>query len=598
MPHIRPIMRAAAILLLMVSVAPRGAAHARLSNDSAKPPLPARQANQDPVAVEDSIDETYNATNTIIRVLDNDYDPDGDPLTIISVSAGRGTAVISGSVIIFTPMRNDWFSSSITYVISDGRGGTASGEVTVNMRYVYATPIPDYYRLPKNCVECPLDIMSNDTAPEPYHRINIGAVAPPQYGTAVIGYGEYGAVGAIYTAPADFTGTDTFRYWLAESGPFSTQVGITVAAAGENGAPIALDDTLAVTINSSAASLAVLANDRDLDADAFGVSVIGPAQHGALANLGSSIAYTPTADFAGTDSFTYTISDAGGLSASALVNLTVGPVPTLWPGFRQLPNSLPVAGQYYSASLVADDGDADDVLSLSAAGLPDGLSLVDHGDRSAALSGIPSQAGIYTATLQVSDGHVTTSLSVPLLVQPAPLTITSPPPAPATYGGAYSHTLAAIGSDLTAAITFTVTSGALPPGLSLDDSGLLSGTPSAAGSFPAIGLTAHSAALSSTQLISLTVARAPLTITADDLARPLGQPNPPLTARFSGFVRGDDAGALSSPLALSTAATPASPVGSYPITPGGATAANYAITFVPGTLTVTNASLFLPLVAR
>ncbi|MBA3470372.1 MAG: tandem-95 repeat protein [Herpetosiphonaceae bacterium] len=598
MKHVPPFVRAIAILLLLVSGSQRAAVHARPDSGSAKQSNISQLANEAPIAADDSVDVRYNATNTIVHVLDNDYDPDGDALTIISVNTYPGTAVISGSVIIHTPGRDEWHTNGISYAISDGRGGIAWGEVTVSMTDIYATPQPDYYRVPKNCVDCRLSIMSNDTAPEIYHRINIGRVGPPRYGTAVIGYGEYGAVDAIYTAPTDFTGTDTFRYWLVESGPFSAEVGITVADEGENGAPIALDDTFDVTINSSATSLALLANDRDLDGDAFSVSAIGPAQHGTLANLGSSVAYTPTANFAGTDSFTYTVSDAGGLSATALVSLTVGLPTTPWPGFRQLPGSLPVAGQYYSATLVADDADADDMLEFSAENLPPGLSLVDHGDRTATLGGLPTQAGIYTPTLSISDPHMTTSVALPLRVEPALITITSPPPAPASYGTAYSHTLTAVGADPTAAVTFTVTMGALPPGLSLELDGVLSGTPTAAGSYAAIGLTAHSAAGSYTQLITLAIARAPLTITANNLTRPLAQPNPPLTAQFSGFVLGNDASALSSPLILSTPATLASPVGNYAITPGGATADNYAITFVPGTLTVTNATLFLPLVAR
>jgi uncharacterized repeat protein (TIGR03803 family) len=89
---------------------------------------------------------------------------------------------------------------------------------------------------------------------------------------------------------------------------------------------------------------------------------------------------------------------------------------------------------------------------------------------------------------------------------------------------------------------------------------------------------------------TLSVAPAPLTIRADDLMRGVGQPNPPLTATYLGFVNGDGPSSLTSPAVLSTTATADSPVGVYPITVGGATSSNYAITFVAGTLTVVAAT--------
>ena len=84
----------------------------------------------------------------------------------------------------------------------------------------------------------------------------------------------------------------------------------------------------------------------------------------------------------------------------------------------------------------------------------------------------------------------------------------------------------------------------------------------------------------------LTVQKAALTITAEDKIKPEGDPNPALTASYSGFVYGETAAVLATSVVLSTTATTASPVGTYPITPSGATAANYTITFVNGVMTV------------
>ena len=75
----------------------------------------------------------------------------------------------------------------------------------------------------------------------------------------------------------------------------------------------------------------------------------------------------------------------------------------------------------------------------------------------------------------------------------------------------------------------------------------------------------------------LVVTPASLTITANNQSRVYGQPNPPLTVYYQGFVNGDTPASLTAPVALSTPAVLASFAGSYPIFVGGAASPNYAI---------------------
>jgi hypothetical protein len=89
---------------------------------------------------------------------------------------------------------------------------------------------------------------------------------------------------------------------------------------------------------------------------------------------------------------------------------------------------------------------------------------------------------------------------------------------------------------------------------------------------------------------TLTVNKAPLTITALDQTKLARQANPPFFAHSSGFVLGQGPGVLGGTLRFSTPATTSSPPGMYAITPGGLTSGNYAIRFVPGTLNVLSAS--------
>ncbi|MCZ8163667.1 MAG: MBG domain-containing protein, partial [Microcystis sp. LE19-196.1B] len=88
---------------------------------------------------------------------------------------------------------------------------------------------------------------------------------------------------------------------------------------------------------------------------------------------------------------------------------------------------------------------------------------------------------------------------------------------------------------------------------------------------------------------TLTVDRAPLTITADNKSKTYGSANPTLTFTYTGLVNGNTA--VSILPTISTTATASSNAGTYPITLSGGSDPNYNITLVNGTLTVERALL-------
>jgi hypothetical protein len=65
----------------------------------------------------------------------NDSDPDGDPLTVTAVSpvSAHGTVALTGGQIIYTPAAGYSGPDNFTYTVSDGRGGTANGAVSVTV---------------------------------------------------------------------------------------------------------------------------------------------------------------------------------------------------------------------------------------------------------------------------------------------------------------------------------------------------------------------------------------------------------------------------------------------------------------------------------
>ena len=97
--------------------------------------------NRPPVAEPDRVTIPPNVA-VRLRVLDNDSDPDGDPLTITAVTPpAHGTATLNpDGTITYTPAPNFEGTDTFQYTVSDGRGGTATATVTVIVRA--GAPLP------------------------------------------------------------------------------------------------------------------------------------------------------------------------------------------------------------------------------------------------------------------------------------------------------------------------------------------------------------------------------------------------------------------------------------------------------------------------
>ena len=90
-----------------------------------------------------------------------------------------------------------------------------------------------------------------------------------------------------------------------------------------------------------------------------------------------------------------------------------------------------------------------------------------------------------------------------------------------------------------------------------------------------------------TREFTLTIAKAQLKITANNQTKQEGEDNPALTVSYDGFKYSDKVSSLTKQPTVSTTATKNSPAGTYPITPSGAQSDNYTISYVNGTLTIT-----------
>ncbi len=280
-------------------------------------------ANQPPTAGNDTATASGLAGSLItIPVLANDSDPNGDPLSIVSVSTpAHGTATISGTDVVYTPLATYAGPDSFSYTISDGRGGLSTANVLVNVRDRAPIAGPDAFTASTG-MPIALDVLASDSDPDG-ETLAVLSVDPTSTHGAVVTLGPGSEV--TYTSATGFVGTDTFSYVVTDPrGATATGV-VTMTVSNAN--PVAPD--LAATAEPSTATFIDLRSGAsDPDGQPLSVASVGAAAHGTVSVSGSGIAtYTPANGFVGTDTFSYTIADGEGGTGTGTVTVTVIPGP-------------------------------------------------------------------------------------------------------------------------------------------------------------------------------------------------------------------------------------------------------------------------------
>ncbi len=169
-------------------------------------------------------------------------------------------------------------------------------------------------------------------------------------------------------------------------------------------------------------------------------------------------------------------------------------------------SSLPTAtvGASYSATIAVSGGVPPYYIMVTSGSLPPGISLSSTG----ALSGTPNSAGTYTFTVDAEDrqpvsGNKTLQLTVQSGSGASALSITTTSLNPATVGSAYSASLSASGGKTP--YSWSLASGSLPSGITLNSNGTLSGTSSATGTSSFTAKVTDAAGASATRALQLAV---------------------------------------------------------------------------------------------
>ena len=154
-------------------------------------------------------------------------------------------------------------------------------------------------------------------------------VTGPSHGTIVKSADEKSF---LYTPAANYFGSDSFTYTIRDAfGAVSAPATVDLTIFNVNDVPLAANDSKTVNEDSVDNIIDVMLNDsvgpaNEIPVDSISLVSVGTPSQGGTASIdvvNQVVKYTPAPNFFGTETFTYTIQDTGGLTAMATVTMSV-----------------------------------------------------------------------------------------------------------------------------------------------------------------------------------------------------------------------------------------------------------------------------------
>ncbi|MDO8943122.1 MAG: tandem-95 repeat protein, partial [Desulfobacterales bacterium] len=280
--------------------------------------------NDAPVATGEifSGDQDVQYSFNAAALLANDWDPDGDNLSLSSVgSAQHGSVSLSGNSVVFTPATGYAGAASFDYTVSDSSGAQAYATTTLNLVHRNFAPvtIDDSFTTYEDTpiVITDTQVLSNDSDDGGRENLRAYVINPASHDPTYSPQG--GSLSSVdidhsvmFTPTPNYSGMGSFWYRAQDAEGLYTLTRIYVSILPVNDAPVAADNYVTALRNTpvliSASQL--LSNDSDVDGAPGTYTVVGVdgPVNGTLAVQpdGASVLFTPSAGFSGAASFGYT----------------------------------------------------------------------------------------------------------------------------------------------------------------------------------------------------------------------------------------------------------------------------------------------------
>ncbi|EHV9708391.1 tandem-95 repeat protein [Vibrio parahaemolyticus] len=378
--------------------------------------------NDAPVA-KDDIATTQEDTAVTIDVLPNDSDVDGDKLSIQSatVPEAQGKVEIVDGKLVFTPAENFNGHAEITYTVTDGQL-TDEAKVTVTVN-----PVNDAPTIKVDAVESITeDAVNTDTV---VATLTVRDTDTPEDQLTVSlennSNGYFVLVGnevKLTQAGVDAVNNDELNLKdLTISASVSDGVNPTASDSDSlivnrvNDAPTVENAIADQELSEDFATYTIDLNDAFKDSDsALNFSVSGNSN--VLVSIENGIAtISPTADWNGSETLTFTATDPSGESISQTVNFTVAPVADIVADKATVVEDTPTIIKVLGNDTFEDDGK---VVSLDTNNGPANGTVSVNPDGSVTYTPNDNYVGKDTFTYIVTSGGVSESTTVEVNVTP------------------------------------------------------------------------------------------------------------------------------------------------------------------------------------
>jgi cysteine-rich repeat protein len=238
---------------------------------------------------------------------------------------------------------------------------------------------------------------------------------PPEHGQV-----NLNGLSLTYVPDPNYHGPDQFAVLISD-GEAEVSITIDVTVESVADAPFAIDDALSTAedVPRTVASALLLANDTDPDGDVLTVVSVDSAVNGSVALATGNVTFTPAANFSGTGSFTYTISD-GALTATGTVTVVIdgaNDAPTAVDDNFTTPEDTAIT--ISELQLVGNDTDPENqVLTVEAVSGATNGTIVDNGDNTFTFTPTANFNGDAQFAYSVGDGTSTDAGLVTITVTP------------------------------------------------------------------------------------------------------------------------------------------------------------------------------------
>ena len=399
--------------------------------------------NDAPVSQSDSFDSTEDTriileqADVLANDTDNDVLTDADSLSVQSVgNASHGTVrLLSSGQIEFLPDANYHGLATFDYVVTDTFGATSTNTVTLSIGAVNDTPVVQGESTNTNedttLYIAASQLLANDsdvdtaTDGQVLSLSAVSSISGKTHGTVTLVNNTDGTQTVQFTPDANYHGVASFNYTVSDgNGGYATALA-TINLAAVNDAPVTVGETSSTDedVGLIFTQAQLLANDSDVDTVTDGqvltISAVSGATNGRVSMLANGdIQFIPNANYHGTASFTYTVSDGNGGTTDASVSITVNAVNDTPVVLGESTSSNEDTTLYIAASkLLANDSDVDtatdgQVLSLSAVSSISGkthgtVTLVNNTDGTQTVQFTPdaNYHGVASFNYTVSDGN-------------------------------------------------------------------------------------------------------------------------------------------------------------------------------------------------